>query len=549
MPEKNRPLTDALLDWVDHRRRLLLAVIPLLYLAAFNGQWRPGPDSAEHLILAQRIIDGHGFTHPTGIHHQLYMGLAYSLAAIGRPFGHVQTFISHAALLAVALATLALAYAVFRRQYARPVAVLLTAMLALTETFFRLGYDLLTDMPFCFGVMLVLLGWAMADPASPASLHRAKPNPRTVAAGFALLALGVAIATLFRSVVITVLVGLAFTVLLRLARGPHRGRAAALGATALAAWCLARLPTPGMVSNDEGRVLQRLFDETPQTFRRMFNDNMPRLATENAAEALFAFDMGPILSVLLLVPIALAWWRLVRVNRLWGMVAAAFFLQWLLFMPGDRYFLPILLPLLAGWWETIRWVERGRSRGLRHGLAAAMLVLWIAPNAVLIGKFIVEQRRTPFLESLSKGRYTRLRDFGAQLHGVLEPDALTVGSDGPVLTWYSGRNVMDPKQLWAEVDDGTNRRSVVRLLLQYPKLYVILPYEEKYRAIMRRMTVDLGEPVLTVPRREGEEPWTVHPATIKPKMIDILRHEDAGLSVDADQLDDEHEAQPAGQRQ
>lgn len=539
MPEKNLPLTDQWLTWVDHRRWILLGLVPVLYLAAFNGQWRPGPDSAEHVVIAQRIIDGQGFTHPTGLHERHYVGLAYMLAGLGMPFGHVAMFVSHLAMLLVTLATLAMAMAVLRQQYNRATAVLLTLMLALTETFYQLGYDLLTDMPFCFGLMAMLLGWAWVENAGKQDEERGESWW-----GWVMLAVGVVIMTLFRSVVVSVLVGVALTVAWRLVRGPGRWRAAVIGGVCFASWLVARLGTSVALSYDEGRVVQRLFEEMPHTLWRMVTVNLPKLATENAAEALFAVDLGPVISVVMLLAIIVAWVQLVRTNLLWGMIVAGFVIQWLLFMPGDRYFLPVMMPLLVGWWETARWIERRWSGPRARLAAAAVIVFWIAPNTVRIGSFIVEQRRVPFLEYLSDGQYLRLQALAEQLRTATEPDALIIGSDGSLLTWYSGRAVMDPKQLWSEVDDAENRRQIARVLRPYEHLYIIKPYESRYRVIMRSIAIDLDAPILTVDRDPGETPWTLQPAVIKPKMLAILRRADRKLSIKPDKLDNEQGEQP-----
>ncbi|MCC6682297.1 MAG: hypothetical protein IT445_15450 [Phycisphaeraceae bacterium] len=515
MTDAPPPITEQLLNWADRWRWALLAVVLTVYALAFNGQWRPGPDSAEHLLIADRLLRGLGFTHPTGWEYQLTPGLAYLMAAIGYPFGGVQPFLNQVVMLLIALGTLALAFVLLGEAFDRATAVLLTVMLALTETFFRLSTDLLTDMPFCLGLVMLLLGWQRLMRTGEPRDGRAKQVGH-----WALLIGGVMLMTLFRNVVITVLAGVVLHVLWRMVRGPRQGRMIAAGAAAIAAWCVARLAQPitvttGQWAHDEGRVIDRLVHDLPRTLGRLLNENLPQLATENTAEALLGVDFGPVFSLLVAAAVIAVWWRLMLTNALWGWIVAAFFAQWLLFLPGDRYFLPVLLPLLVGWWQSARWLEQ-RWKGAWVRIAAAgMLVLWICPNLVRVVDVVHDQRRRPFLEHYAGGRFVALQELGKVIAQHADENDLVIGEDGQVLSWYSHRAVMDPKQL--RLSAGLDKWQLSELLRHYPRIFMIEPYDSGPNQVMQRLPVDSGPAIASVSRGEDRPPYSLHEAELRDK--------------------------------
>ncbi len=509
------PITEQLLNWADRWRWALLAIVAVMYLAAFNGQWRPGPDSAEHLLIADRLLRGLGFTHPTGWEYQLTPGLTYLIAAVGYPFCGVQPFVNQVVMLLIAWGTLAMAFVLLREAFDRPTAVLLTAMLGLTETFFRLSTDLLTDMPFCLGLLMMLVGWLRLRRTGEPRDSKARE-----AGHWALLIGGVVLMTLFRNVVITVLAGMVGHVLWRMWRGPRQSRSVVAGAVAIAAWCAARLAQPitattGQWAHDESRVIDRLLFDLPHTFGRLLSENLPRLATENTAEALLGVDFGPVISMLVAVAVIAVWWRLMRTNALWGWVVAAFFAQWLLFLPGDRYFLPVLLPLLVGWWQSARWLEQRWRGGWVRIAVAGMLVLWIVPNLVRVADVVHDQRRRPFLEHFDGGRFVALKELGKVIAEHVGEDDLVIGMEGQVLSWYSHRAVMDPKQL--RMTAGLDKWQLSEVLRHYPRLFMIEPYNTGPNQVMQRLPVDCGPAIASVSRGEMRAPYTLHEARLRDK--------------------------------
>ena len=59
----------------------------LWYVAAFNGQWRIGPDSALYRQLGHNIAVGRGYVFHGQLHDHAYPGLPLLLAGCEKAFG------------------------------------------------------------------------------------------------------------------------------------------------------------------------------------------------------------------------------------------------------------------------------------------------------------------------------------------------------------------------------------------------------------------------------------------------------------------------------
>src|SRR6185503_10451006 len=102
-------------------------------------------------------------------------------------------------VLACGAATLFLAYQLFKLHVGRPTAVLLTTLLAVTETFYRYCFQIVTDMPFLVGLLAVLLGYERLLPPGRSDETTGEP-PRRRPAWWAwcLLFLGTLVMCAFR---------------------------------------------------------------------------------------------------------------------------------------------------------------------------------------------------------------------------------------------------------------------------------------------------------------------------------------------------------------
>ncbi len=436
----------------------------MIYLIGFNGQWRIGPDSAIHITLARSLAEGQGFSHPTGLENTVTPGLAYLTAATFRLFGVDQFFAINALMLLCAAAVLTLTYWVVKLRFDRPTAVLTVGLLGINETFYRYGYQALTDMPFLLGLMLLLLGYEL--------LHRKDSRPWI---GIGLVLLSIGLMAVFRSVVVTVLVAGVLVAICRAAMEP-RGKLYAIGAAVTIGALLVIRWFTGGVGRDEDRVVGQ-FTDTPiaDTFRRVFVDNGPALLTENLPEAVFAIDLGTAVSLPIGVALVVIGVALFRIRPLWGLLVGVFVAQWLVFITTERYVL-ILLPLLAlAWWRVGLWAESKLKPSVTRYVLAALLALWFGPNLVRIGTFIVEQRSRPFLTTYDDGRYAALQAVAEELARLAEPGDVLIANHAPQLTYDTRLPVFGPTSL---PTFGPPREATVERMRNAERILMVGPVDD-----------------------------------------------------------------------
>src|SRR5687768_2078575 len=80
-------VADRVLTFVDRHRVKLFILMGLLYLAGFNGQWRPEPDSGLYLTIGRNLASGEGYTYHGHSHRLVFPGLPLIFAGLFRVFG------------------------------------------------------------------------------------------------------------------------------------------------------------------------------------------------------------------------------------------------------------------------------------------------------------------------------------------------------------------------------------------------------------------------------------------------------------------------------
>src|SRR5688500_174349 len=159
MTSPDRRLCERVLAFVDRHRVKLFLALAALYLLGFTGHWRPEPDSALYLTIGRNLALGEGYTYHGQSHRLVFPGLPLLFAGLYKAFG-TESLVPHLfAMLAMGAAALALTYRLFLLHAGRPMAVLVTLLVGVSQTFFRYNFELLTDLPFMFGVMAFLAGY------------------------------------------------------------------------------------------------------------------------------------------------------------------------------------------------------------------------------------------------------------------------------------------------------------------------------------------------------------------------------------------------------
>ncbi|BAM02423.1 hypothetical protein [Phycisphaera mikurensis] len=437
------------LAWADRNRRWLPPALALWFLAFSNGRWRPESDGAVALSVGRSIARGTGFTHPDGLDAPLSIGLPWIAAAGFRLLGPDSVLVPVLFVGACWAAGLAVCFLWIRRVAGRPVAVVVTGLLGVSEAWLSYGLAARADLPFAAGVLAVLLGWAWREASGG--------RPRRPVAGWLLVGGGLLGCAAFRSVWVVVAAAVALALAVELARARARGRLAALLLGAPAAAGLAWLASAA-VRDDAGVLLGRLRGDPGRWLHRSLTRRLPELVTESLPEAVFALDVGPAATaaacVLLAAGLALAASRPLR--PLWLILPALLVLQWSAYGVHDRYVLPILPLLLLGWWTLAARVDaavhaappRAWKRPLRLAVPAALAAA-IGMNAVALVEVLHEQRSPEPLRVYADGGVAPVAEAAAWLRANTPPAAVLLAdnSTATTLAFLADRRAMSGREL------------------------------------------------------------------------------------------------------
>jgi hypothetical protein len=466
------------LAWLDRRRWWAFALIALAMAAAYNGQWRVNPDSALYAELGRNLAEGHGFTYHGEPHNWVEPGLPYAIAFSFRHFGVDNFHPLMLAMLSCSIAALGLTYALFTLHAGRPVAVLVVILLGVSETFFRYGYHLFTDMPFLVAVVAFLVGYELIVWG------------RRAVIAWPLVVGSIVLMVMVRPAVISFVGAVGLACAWHVVRGPGRVRHIILGFFVLA--CVVgvkridprRGAAPGGETKRETMLKSLLGERLGFTIKRTFTQHLPMMLEETTTEAVFGTRLGPGLSSVVSVGVVAAGLLLVRRRVLWAAWVAATVAQMAIWLPRERYFLPILPLLLFALWDAGTWIAKRRPR--LRAITLVIVGLLVVPNVVYIVKFILEQRRTPFLATFDKGEKLRTIAMAKRLHDAVPPQATVIADLGRELSYYSRRKVDAPitAQRMPPTDADFERER--DKLAADPDIYVILPGENT-EALLRRL--------------------------------------------------------------
>ena len=149
----------ALLAFADRHRWWLFAASPSPLRRRLQRAVADHAGQCPFMELGRDVAEGKGFVYH-GVRHNWYEpGLPYVIGLSFRWFGADNYVPLTLFVLACGMLSLVLAYHLFRLHAGRPTAVLLTVLLAVTETFYRYCFQIVTDAPFLVGLMAFLLGY------------------------------------------------------------------------------------------------------------------------------------------------------------------------------------------------------------------------------------------------------------------------------------------------------------------------------------------------------------------------------------------------------
>jgi len=525
------PLSAKVLAFVDaHRAAILLGVVAL-YVAGFNGQWRPEPDSALYLSIGRSLAEGRGYAYHDQPNHLAYPGLPWLWAGVFAAFGDTPRalVVAHGVILLMGLGCLALCYRLFLLHAARPTAVLMVVGLATSRMFYRYCFELRSDVPFLLGVLAFLAGYEAvfyqnARAAGDAARDGGAPRRGARWYDYALLVAGLAVAVVMRPTMWALLLAAAAATGAMLVRGRVKWGVAGLLVVVLAGALFYKLDPraaarPGAASGGGaaaakvGEYEQGLLDaaeDVPQFARKVFTENLPALLDPAAGEAMFGLDFGARLvegvslnTLGSLVAIGLGL-TLFRHRLLWGLFYVVTVLMMLAVLPLDRYFLAVLPLTVYAWWRALVWLE-SRAPAWRWAPVAAVVLFGVGAtcNFARICEWGFEQHRHPFLARYKGGRFDAAPRFGRDVAAATAPHGWVLGPRklGRILTFYTHRNVVEP----GDVPEAAGRA----LADARQPLYVINPADDGVARWLRSTGLAPGPAIVSVTGRGGT--WALHP--------------------------------------
>ena len=507
------------LEWVDRNRRWVFAVVLIFYAVTFNGRWRVNPDSALYMELGRNLAEGKGYTYHGEPHTWYEPGLPWVIAAIFRRFGVESYAPVLVFILACSLAGLGLTYALVRRIAGRPTAVLITALLAVCETYLRYAYQVVSDTPFFVGVMMFLLGWEWVT------------DRRWW--GWLVVAASVLIMAAFRPTVITFIgavvmaVGWMLIAPPRWGGAPARGRWVLVGVVVLTLACYAGFrkidPRRGVAQKSvyrEATLKSLLTDRRGYAVHRMFTETVPDFLGEIFPEAVIGTRAGPGVDWVVSALLIAAGLSLVKVRPLWAAWVGATVAQSMFWLPRERYTVPIMPLLLLGVWRGAVWLAHQLGPRRATWAIGLVLVVLVVPNVIMDVHFAVEQRHAG-VNSRGNGdpQLEAFVNLGREIRRLVGDRDAVIAHEGRVLSYFSGRRVDQTlRQLrWPPTDE--QERRFEESLWSAIALYVVLPDEGNQKHVerlMKDMGLEPGEVLAQVDRPKDRKGRTQRAMELRP---------------------------------
>ena len=460
-----RRWSDVLLEWTDRIRWYIPALILIVYLIGFTGVWRPEPDAALYLNLGRNLAEGKGYTYHDVPHRLAYPGWPWVLSVIYRATPDHAIFWAHVAILLMGLAGIALMYRLMSLHTIRPVAVLMTAGLAASRTYYRYCFETRSEMQFMLGVMMVLAGYEgivrRGEISSGESTRESAATPKPWL-DWSLFIGGLVLGIVTRPTMWPILAAVAVAI----AWDIFRKRLSRKFLIALAVPVLAgvaflalnpRQPTkPSGIGDYEDFFLQSM------TVTKI-TDNLWRVVDPMASEALFGLDLGeaakvgPIsMNVVGSVAALIAGLAMFRQRALWGIIVVFTVGMMTVSVVQDRYFLPLLPIMIYGWWLGIRWINLNLPRRWGNLAFAFLFGFGSCPNGAKIGAMFIEQRHRNPITVFRKGKFASIEKVAAMVDKHVPAKGAIVFSPTKterILTYYTRRVVREPGAVkWVSPD-------------------------------------------------------------------------------------------------
>jgi len=495
-PEPPVPPVSAWILRNAERYRIYLAVfIIVLYLAGLSGSWHLSPDAIGFASIAKNMVSGQGYSHPNQTTTVAQPGLPYLISVNFLIFGRGVVWPILVMIHLIAVAVLFLTYRLFCIQTDRATAVIVAFSLGVCFNFNRHSTILLADMPFMLGLMVFLIGVA-----------RLEKSEDHVWPDYVLAAIGLVIMALFRYVVLVVAAALVLSIGWKLIRQPQRKPYLVLIGVSIATIIAIRLLDPrglGQLTNDERVTAVMIFEQFGQTLRGAVTRNLPNLLSDVTIQAMIGNKLGhmAVNIGMSIVMLAAGVW-LIRKHFLWGGMVILFVLQWVLFLPDVRYFLPILPFLIFAWWQLAILVERKCHPHIGPGAMILMMVLLIGMNLGRTIGHIVNPRAEPFIGVVPTHRFRGVLQMSEHIRNHVPPEAVIISSvnTNKALTYFSDRLV----------SSGQHHQAIRKTTAP---IYVVRPLDANVRNWLVKRKYEFEPAIARVV--DKDEKWTMELCLLK----------------------------------
>lgn len=472
--------------WLEKYRFVFFVGIALFVLVQFNGQWRIGLDSSLYRGVAENLVAGKGYTFAGREQTLIYPGLPFLLALSHKLTGSNSIVPVLMLFNVLAVFTMVGVYHLIRLRYPLWIAVVVMCGVGLNARFVQQSQEVMTDAPFLFGCVMAMLGWEL--------LAVETTRARLIGAT-ALLLLGLLFAATMRPTFWVLAVAWGIVIAWNVIRYRDRRSWIGLGVigvlTAFAAW---RLQSANILKGGyEQQFLQSL-----SALGEKLTRNGLQLFSHELPEAFFSerlWHFGLPMAILILVGCAIV----VRRQPLWGLQVFILTAVMLTMSDVPRYYLMVLPTLWLGYVLVLLWATQRLPLWARDWTLFTLFSLANCINIVINLGLFREQHFGEFLRSYHGGEYVKLVELSEVIKEQIRPDEVVIGPYGQVLTYLSGRPILNGKLLGFEA----------KPVSKFPQLaagaapkYLIGPdsaYEAKdsaLRSLLRRGIVTPGKLVI-----------------------------------------------------
>jgi hypothetical protein len=491
-PPAPKPLTDA----IFRRRKVLYAVVIVLFLLAFNGQWKVGRDSALFRGLARSLAAGQGYQFTAFASSTVYPGYPLILAGLERTFG-ASAFPPLALNYGLALLTLLVTYRLIALHYAQWVAVVITVGVGINAWFLGLSNELLTDLPFMLAGLLALYGWERI---------RLGPVRRDRVLGGVLLLVGLLAAASLRPTFWVLALSMVLVCIWGVIRGPgRRYYAAALAAVFLAGIVLlaADPRTRGidpLAGGYERAMISRL-----HKLSAVAGENAWDMLTRNLSGSFFGGRFGLSVTIPLTMVLIASSLMLWRRHPLWTIYILLTVMVTIVMTSVPRYYTPVLPLLLLSWLLLVLEVARRLPERWAGVPVLVGVLLVVIPNLARSTREIANQRYRNVGGRVTWGDEIAMADW---IREVVPPDARVLAPTGaPIMAYFSGRDVLSYTELLPRGDDK-DPRTYPQHLVDARVRYAIFPsrlYDGGHGIVKELMDKGVIIPVERIGRVEAAD--------------------------------------------